>query len=54
MEMTRKVWHCCRSAGGARDERQRCHDAVTIARCPPAVVAREAKEGLPLAAGEEA
>jgi hypothetical protein len=38
-------------AGGARDERQRQHAAVAVAR--PAAAAREVKEGLTPAAGEE-
>ena len=38
-------------AGGARDERQRQHAGVAVAR--PAAAAREVKEGLTPAAGEE-
>jgi hypothetical protein len=38
-------------AGGARDEHQRQHAAVAVAR--PAAAAREVKEGLTPAAGEE-
>jgi len=54
-EMTMKVG-CCRhgvviAAPVDRDERQRCRAAVAVAR--PAAAAREAKEGLPPAAGEE-
>jgi hypothetical protein len=38
-------------AGGARDERQRQNAAIAVAR--PAAAAREVKEGLTPAAGEE-